>query len=164
MPTLLPTPAVPITCTFTVDDRVLEVFVNGEDVTPTGTCLTSWQTACSVTFDSVHNRSNVLAIKGYDGSFSSGCCEYAGLAVTCSSSGSASWDALSSNTANWVAYGATTDSDPSETWYAGDDLSAFSTPCVGTSTFYCSSCESSYTKIWAANGLQYAWFVVVLDP
>jgi hypothetical protein len=100
-----------VTCTFTVDNVVDEVVVNGVDLTADilpQSCLANWRTDCTLefddTFDVTDTATQFLAVAGHE-IHSSGC-QHSGLALSCVSTHAASpWNgfASSASAGTWTA-------------------------------------------------------------
>lgn len=157
-----------VTCAFTADDAILWAGLDGRqlDITSGENNDVQLRTVSDVKYVRFPAYPGAtLSIKAWNAE--SDGCSTGGLLLACNST-SIDWNLHSSDPLRWLAYGADVDRDPSSRWNLNNALETeslaklgFEPPCTSFAPFARGKIPATptLTKIWPANGKQYAWFV-----
>jgi len=159
-----------VTCTLTIDNYLLGIWVGGVDLSDqlTTSCANNWLYACTVTFEDLSHSpgGQVMAVYGdeHDTWPSSGqYCTRSGFAATCSSTDSnSSWNDVKSD-ADWQTYSAMSPLATTAWSVPSFDDSSWLPAVPTTSGFYCSACGTNgngdaYEKVWGNGCNDYSYF------
>ena len=167
-----------VTCTFTVDNAITGMWLNGEDVFDTivnDACKADWQRPCEVTFeDTSFDGPQLFAFTGDERTFTGSAGQYcgrngAGFAMVCvSSDPDSEWNNVQSDY-TWQTYSSMTPLPASETgteWYDTAFVgSSWNPPSTTNTGFSCPACTTvangagrSYDLVWASECSDYGYF------
>eukprot|EP00808_Paulinella_micropora_P031894 g14969.t1 len=150
-----------VTCLFTVDSEVQQVWYNGESLLQRAVGdLTDFTTIKQVSFAPVAGAK--LAIQGYNARDSDApSCTSGGLILSCSSdTPSSPWQHVKSDLVHVQGYGsATLAGGPPEAWFSPDfTADAFNMLCPSTANLHADVANTAAETVWA--GHRYGFFLV----
>ena len=144
-----------VTCKVTADNFLDYFAVDGTSFTIDTTCGRDWNKICTFSFADNSMNAQVVSVSGEEeGILAAGAfCPAAGLALTCSSTYTASaWNKVKSDT-SWKSYSAMTRLTGTSWAAASFDDSTWTAAATSTSRFSCASCGTNgageaFAKIW----------------
>merc|ERR1719242_746973 len=153
-----------VTCKFTMDNVVMNVYYNGVDITSSVQGEKSqWNQVKTIEFVEVSDAT--LVVYGRETGSNSNNCYASGFVMECTATdGNSAWNGLSTSTEGWRSYGVDgpiTDSNILAGENAADDF--LSPICTSQSGFYLPGGSSTTRKIWAAGDADFAAFAMNPD-